>query len=217
MSNDHTVLEGAERTVARPDAPVRLHHVAYVARDTAATVDFYTRVMGMAFANAVLDDAIPSTREPIPYFHSFFRLASGETMAFFEAPDLPTPAEESHGAYRTFKHLALDVEDRGAVDSWATWLRSNDIEVIGPVDHGIIYSIYFFDPNGVRLELTTSIVPDWNRQEASALAALAEWEDVKASARAAGSDVAAALDALSAERSHRRALDLPTPNPQETS
>ena len=33
----------------RPDTPLRLHHVAYVATDTAATVDFYTRILGMAF------------------------------------------------------------------------------------------------------------------------------------------------------------------------
>jgi catechol 2,3-dioxygenase-like lactoylglutathione lyase family enzyme len=196
------------RPDARPAAPVRLHHVAYIAKDTTATVEFYTRILGMSFAAAVLDDAIPSTREPVPYFHSFFRMPSGETLAFFEAPDLPPQAAESHGAYRTFKHLALEVDGRDEVDAWVRWLEANDIAVIGPVDHGIIYSIYFFDPNGVRLELTTSIAADWNRQEGPARIALAEWEAVKARAQTTGGDVAVALDALSVERSHRRALHL---------
>lgn len=192
----------------RPDTPLRLHHVAYVATDTAATVDFYTRILGMAFAAAVLDDAIPSTREPIAYFHSFFRMRDGETLAFFEAPDLPPPAEESHSAYHTFKHLALEVDSPATVDAWTLWLKANDIAVVGPVDHGIIYSVYFYDPNGVRLELTASVAADWNRQDASAASALAQWQEVKAHARDTGADIAKALDELSSQRSHRRSHDL---------
>jgi len=33
-------------------------------------------------------------------------------------------------------------------------LESHGLDVIGPTNHGIIKSIYFFDPNGHRLELT---------------------------------------------------------------
>jgi hypothetical protein len=29
------------------------------------------------------------------------------------------------------------------------------VEVIGPVDHHFVHSIYCFDPNGLRVELTT--------------------------------------------------------------
>jgi catechol-2,3-dioxygenase len=34
-------------------------------------------------------------------------------------------------------------------------LERAGVEVRGVVDHGFIHSIYFFDPNGLRLELTT--------------------------------------------------------------
>ena len=34
-------------------------------------------------------------------------------------------------------------------------LEAAGIEVVGPTDHAIIKSIYFFDPNGHRIELTT--------------------------------------------------------------
>jgi hypothetical protein len=27
------------------------------------------------------------------------------------------------------------------------------VKVLGPVDHGFVRSIYFFDPNGLRLEI----------------------------------------------------------------
>src|ERR1700742_1422764 len=49
--------------------PRMLSHLAYVTPDAEATVDFYTRVMGMEFVLAVMDDQVPSTGDPFPYFH----------------------------------------------------------------------------------------------------------------------------------------------------
>ena len=76
--------------------------------------------------------------------------------------------------------------------------------MLGPVDHKIIYSIYFHDPNGVRLEITTPTSPAWNDNGPAARASLDEWEAVKARAAAEGRDLAAVLHDLAAERSHRR-------------
>ena len=66
--------------------------------------------------------------------------------------ELPPPAESTHPAYDIFQHLALQVDTPEEVDRWHAWLQSKDVPVIGPVDHKIIYSIYFHDPNGLRLE-----------------------------------------------------------------
>ena len=208
MTDVHVVpdLVDAANEAPRPSTPIRLHHVAYVTGDTSATVDFYTRIMGMDFVAAVLDDAIPSTKEPVPYFHSFFKMASGEALAFFEAPDLPAPAEDTHHAYRTFRHLALGVDSPAVVDAWKVWLESQGVDVIGPIDHGIIYSIYFFDPSGVRLELTVDLDATWRDRAEGARASLEEWNEVKRHGAETGQDVAAALDQLTQIRSHRRAL-----------
>jgi catechol 2,3-dioxygenase-like lactoylglutathione lyase family enzyme len=184
--------------------PLHLNHVAYITHDTSATVDFYTRVMGMDFVAAVMDDQIPSTGDPVPYFHSFFRMADGSTLAFFEAPELPPPAEHTHPAYNVFQHLALEVESPAVVDAWRDWVASQGVSVIGPVNHKIIYSIYFYDPNGIRLELTTPLDPTWNDQGATAAASLQEWEAVKATARATGTDMSSVLAELTRQRSHRR-------------
>jgi glyoxylase I family protein len=190
--------------VSRPAAPSRLSHVAYITHDTAATVDFYARVLGMELVNAVLDDRIPSTGDPVPYFHSFFRMGDGSTVAFFEAPSLPPPAADPHPAYDIFRHIAMEVESTEAVDRWKEWLTSNGVEVLGPVDHKIIYSIYCHDPNGVRVEITTPTSPTWNDSADSARAAFEEWESLKRDAEAAGADVADRLDRLASERSHSR-------------
>jgi len=181
-----------------------LSHVAYITRDTAATADFYTRILGMELVNAVLDDSIPSTGEPVPYFHSFFRMSDGSTIAFFEAPELPPLEPPPHPAYDTFQHIALQVDSVEDVDRWHAWLGANGVEVLGPVDHKIIYSVYFHDPNGVRLEITTPTSDTWNDNGAAARASLDDWETIKARARESGDDMVSVLKALAAERSHQR-------------
>jgi catechol 2,3-dioxygenase-like lactoylglutathione lyase family enzyme len=187
-----------------PGRPAMLSHAAFICQDTATTAAFYSGLLGMELVAAVLDDKIPSTGEPIPYFHSFFRMADGSTIAFFEAPELPPPAVDTHPAYGTFRHFAMSVDTVAEVDTWAAWLRSNDVDVLGPVDHGIIYSVYFRDPDGNRLEITTPIDKKWNDDGIAARASLDEWNEVKARAKASGQPMATVLADLTRERSHRR-------------
>lgn len=135
--------------------PRMLNHLAYVTHDVAATADFYTRILGMELASTIFDDHVPSTGEDFPYFHIFFRMADGSTIAFFECTDLPAPAKSTHPAYDTFNHVALQVADQEELRRWCGWLKQCGVDVLGPVDHkGMIESIYFHDPNGIRLELT---------------------------------------------------------------
>jgi catechol 2,3-dioxygenase-like lactoylglutathione lyase family enzyme len=72
-----------------PGIPSRHHHLAYSTHDTRATIEFYTRVMGLPLVGAVIDDRIPSTKDPYPYLHTFFRMGDGACLAFFESPGLP--------------------------------------------------------------------------------------------------------------------------------
>lgn len=192
----------AAHSAARPQVvPQRLHHLAYITRDSEATAEFYTRVLGLPLVNAVVDDHVPSTKEALPYIHTFFRLGTGETIAFFESPSLPPPAPKTHAVYGTFEHLALEVPSREDVEAWREWLVASGLEVITN-DHGSIYSIYFQDPvNDIRLEITASITANWNAKETSARVALDEWIKTKREARAAGKDITAALCELAAARS----------------
>ena len=167
-------------------APARLSHLAYVTHDAAATVDFYTRVMRMPLIEAVMHERIPSTGDHYPYVHFFFRMQDGSTIAFFEAIGLPERAEPSHPAYDTFDHLALEVPTPAEVDEWRDRLLGMGVEVLGPVDHTIIYSIYFHDPNGIRLEITTPLQPDWNDRPAEAQRVVGAWLQAKADAKESG-------------------------------
>lgn len=201
------VTETATATapVATTGAPEGLHHVAYVTHDTAATMDFYTRVMRMPLCSVVIDDAVPSTGDPFPYIHLFFRMKDGSTVAFFESLGLPPPAPATHPAYHIFNHLALNAASRDEVDEWAKHLGQQGVDFIGPVEHGIIYSIYFFDPNGIRLEITTDIVPSWRNNEEKATTDMQAWQRIKAMTAAGDSN--AALEWIKSRRAeHKRNL-----------
>jgi catechol 2,3-dioxygenase-like lactoylglutathione lyase family enzyme len=191
----------------RPGRPAMLSHAAYVTHDTEAIAEFYTRVLGMDLVNAVLDDKIPSTGEPVPYFHSFFRMGDGSTIAFFEAPEMPKRGPDPHPAYATFEHIAMEVDSRETVDKWHAWLVHCGVDVVGPVDHKIIYSVYFHDPSGMRLEITTPLLPVWNDNAEAAKASLAEWVQVKKDAVDRGVPLGEAIAELTAKRSHQRSQE----------
>lgn len=184
--------------------PMMLNHAAWVTHDVEATYDFYTRIMGMEIASTVIDDSVPSTGDAFPYFHLFFKMKDGSTLAFFEAPGLPPPAKSTHPAYDIFTHIALEVDSKEDVYKWRDWLKSNDIDIVGPTDHGIILSVYFFDPNGVRLEITTPLDPNWNNHTENAKADFDLWTSTKRKAREEGKDVVEELVKIARKRREDR-------------
>ncbi len=133
--------------------PQRLHHVAYLTRDTQKTVDFYTRCLNMKLVASVQSESVPSTGNEHPHLHTFFQMADGGCVAFFEV--LGLPSEEDRSAVPSWvRHLALRVSDREALLRYKQHLEAHGVTVLGPVDHEFCHSIYFHDPNGIRLELT---------------------------------------------------------------
>jgi len=189
-----TTSDTHRQAPALPGSPKMLNHLAYVTHDVEGTVDFYEKIMGMPMVNTVVGDNIPSTGDDFPYFHVFFRLGDGSTLAFFEAPGIPRANPKGHAAYDIFDHLAFEVTGKHVVDAWHEWLASNGIEVVGPTDHHVIYSIYFRDPvNDIRLEITTPLVDDWNDRGEAARRELHGWLDAKNTATAQNEDVAEAM------------------------
>ena len=189
---------------ARLAAPAGLHHVAYMTQDSAATVDFYTRVMGMKFVATVSNNEVPSTGDPFPYLHTFFQMGDSSLIAFFESVGLPAPAKSSHPAYDVFNHLALNVSSKAEVDRWIQHVKSCGLEVVGPVEHAVIYSAYFHDPSGVRIEVTTTLDPEFVNQSEQAYADLASWQKAKEAVRRDGGDNRALLDWVNARNGQHK-------------
>lgn len=133
----------------------RIHHVAYRCNDAKETVDFYTEVMDMALVLAISEDRVPSTKEPDPYMHVFLDAGMGNILAFFELPN-SSPMSKDPNTPDWVQHIAFEVENMEALLAAKAQVEENGLNVIGPVNHGIFKSIYFFDPNGHRLELAAN-------------------------------------------------------------
>ena len=165
---------------AQPAQLARIHHVAYRCNDAKETVDFYREHLGMAFTLAFAENEVPSTGAPDPYMHVFLDAGGGNVLAFFELPNSP-PMGKDPNTPAWVQHIAFEVATRADLDAAQGRLEAAGLDVLGPVDHGIFDSIYFFDPNGHRLELACNKGGAAPRQRAQAVAEtmLEEWSRTK--------------------------------------
>ena len=129
-----------------------LHHVAYRCKDAKETVEFYTKFLGMPFRLALTDKHLPSTKKSPPHIHIFFEMNDRSYLAFFEVPQSPQMKLDPNTP-EWVQHLALKVPDMQTLENYKRKLEAGGIEVVGPTNHGICQSIYFFDPSGHRMEL----------------------------------------------------------------
>ena len=113
----------------------------------------------------------PSTGEYCPYVHIFFEMGDGSFIAFFDLGD-DLASDPSPNTPAWVNHLALTVESVEHLQQAKQRLEAAGVEVVGVTDHGFINSIYFFDPNGIRLELTVQVKP--TRHDPAALSRRAD-------------------------------------------
>ena len=130
----------------------KIHHVAYRCVDAKATVEFYKKVMNMDLLGAIAEDRVPSTKAPDPYMHIFLDAGNGNILAFFELPNSP-PMGRDPNTPDWVQHIAFRVKDRAELLEFKDHLVAQGVDVLGVTDHGAFHSIYFFDPNGHRVEL----------------------------------------------------------------
>lgn len=133
----------------------RIHHAAYRCKDAKETVEWYAKNLNMDFVLAIAEDLVPSTKAPDPYMHIFLDAGAGNVLAFFELPNSPEMGrDENTPAW--VQHMAFEVDSMETLLAAKAKLEANGVEVLGPTNHTIFKSIYFFDPNGHRLELATN-------------------------------------------------------------
>ena len=162
----------------------RIHHVAYRCNDAKETVEWYQRVLGMTYTTAFAEDKVPSTGENDPYMHVFLDCGGGNVLAFFELPN-QQPMGRDPNTPAWVQHLAFEVEDIGALLAAKAHIEAQGIDVLGPTFHGVFRSIYFFDPNGHRVELACNIGTDEQYAELKRVAPLMleEWSRTKRAPR----------------------------------
>ena len=158
----------------------RIHHVAYRCKDAKETVEFYQKHMDMDFQLAIAEDHVPSTGAYDPYMHLFLDAGNGNVLAFFELPEQPAMGRDEKTP-DWVQHIAFELENEAELLAAKERLEAGGIEVLGPTDHTIFKSIYFFDPNGHRLELAANTAKPGMLEELKRVAPdmLEEWSRTK--------------------------------------
>jgi catechol 2,3-dioxygenase-like lactoylglutathione lyase family enzyme len=159
-----------------------LHHVAFAARDTAATHHFYTEVMGFELVKVV---TAPTPGEHGGFSKHFFyatgvgderRSADGGMFAFWELHDeqIADYEVDLNAATRTpwwVNHVAFDAPTRADLDRHRRRWQDHGHTVI-EVDHEFCVSIYLRDPSGNTVEFCHTTRPFTPDERAHATAVL---------------------------------------------
>ncbi|MEM6927178.1 MAG: VOC family protein [Myxococcota bacterium] len=127
-----------------------LHHAAYRCRDSEETRRFYEDFLGLPLT-VTLEIGETKTGRATQVLHTFYEMKDGSFLAFFEAPDSPFAFADQHDFDL---HIALEVEHDHMMAMFEKG-RAEGRETRGVADHDFMHSIYFRDPNGYVIELTT--------------------------------------------------------------
>jgi len=146
-----------------------VNHLALVCKDMARTVDFYSNVLGMKLIKTI---ELPGGMGQ----HFFFDLGNGDSLAFFWFPKAPEaapgiasatrgmiPGPSAHGS---MNHVAINVPAE-RIDEYYEKLLAKGIKASRVINHDdspmqasleitpttFVRSIYFYDPDGIALEL----------------------------------------------------------------
>mgnify|MGYP000948787492 FL=1 len=145
------------KTEAR-EIPFRgIHHLALTTDDMKMTTDFYVNVLGMPLVHAMKIPEGVGTKENRgnpPYEcirHYFFDMGNDSLWAFFEIPK-GEKLKTERDALGGMQHVAFAVT-KDQFDAIQHRLKDQNLEFDGPIEilPGI-FSIYFYDPNDIRLE-----------------------------------------------------------------
>lgn len=162
-----------------PQLPLRLHHYAFVVRDQEANRQFFEDVLGLPLVATWCERVFNTdVQREVAYCHTFFGLADGGALAFFQFAD-EEMYERSKAVYpevARFQHIALKV-DRRTLDEIDRRLAAAGIPC-RQTDHGYCLSLYVMSPDGLRVEFTVDPenVAEINaRRRADAHDELARW------------------------------------------
>ena len=135
-----------------------VHHLALTTEDMELTTDFFVNVVGMPLVHAMkVPPGVgtgPGNRGNPPFEeirHYFFDMGNDSLLAFFEIPK-GEKEQADRDDIGGMQHCAFSVTEK-QIDALCRRLESNGVEYDGPVDilPGLV-SVYFKDPNGIRLE-----------------------------------------------------------------
>ena len=120
----------------------RLDHVALTVSDVDRSIEWYRDVLGLEHVHEKEWGSEPA-----------FMIAGSTGLALFPAQSSEPPPPRGHPGGPAIWHVAFRA-DRQTFDAAQEEFTARDIRYSFS-DHGIAHSIYFHDPDGHLLEITT--------------------------------------------------------------
>jgi catechol 2,3-dioxygenase-like lactoylglutathione lyase family enzyme len=158
-----------------------VHHLALNTDDMKMTLDFYVGVLGMPLVHALkVPPGLgtgPGNRGNPPFenLRHYFLDAGGDSLvAFFEMPKEAKPRAD-RDCIGTMQHVSFAVSEE-RFSQIRENLEEAKLPYLGPINVGCdTWSLYFYDPNGIRLEFSHQkeaeprVVERWRQTKAEAL------------------------------------------------
>ena len=139
-----------------------VHHTAFPTWKPKATVEFYRDALGLPVRHAITAKGWGRKSEQHPDFlHFFFETGDENMLAFFYyIGTQPHPAlAELRGYLALSRHTAWAAKDVAELQRWRDRIAAAGVRVSEAIEHEILHSIYFRDPNGYDMEITCQIRP----------------------------------------------------------
>jgi catechol 2,3-dioxygenase-like lactoylglutathione lyase family enzyme len=171
-----------------------IHHLALNTDDMKMTIDFYVNVLGMPLVHALkVPPGVgvgPANRGNPPFEnlrHYFFDAGGDSMVAFFEMPK-GAKDKGDRDALAAMQHCSFTTTEKRFNEVLAR-LKDAGVGIIGPVNVGAgTWSVYFFDPNGIRLEFSwqeddgddVQVVKRWTQSRTEALVELSSLSEDRA-------------------------------------
>lgn len=145
--------------------PRGVNHLALSTTDMKRQLTFWCDALGLPLKALYYMHGVAGA------YHGFVELAPDSYVAFVQHPDNAKDIEfgVSHadgpgGDVRggTMQHVAFHVDTFDELLAMRDRLRTKGVQVLGPIDHGFVRSIYFEGPEGLNLEVAcgAAIDPD---------------------------------------------------------
>jgi catechol 2,3-dioxygenase-like lactoylglutathione lyase family enzyme len=136
---------------------LRLNGVHHAARPTwklKETFTFYHDILGLPLVHCVAARGWGAADHP-DFLHFFFDSGAGSLIAFFFYLGHDQPDHLVHRAKfdSDASHTAWRVETREEMMAWRARLEQKGVEIMYQIEHEVVESIYFRDPNGYYLEI----------------------------------------------------------------
>lgn len=153
----------SSNTLLRPNG---INHLALSTSDIKGVLQYFNDVLGMPLAALYWMHGVENT------VHGFLELNESSLLAFVFSPKISADVEigKTHSGNPgdpcvggTMQHLALNVDSLENLLAIRDRIRSRNIHCFGPMDHGMMQSIYFAGPDGMTLEVATLTGEDFNK------------------------------------------------------